>query len=417
VLVHLGRLIILTRSIRMYKKSFSSQPRFRSHRPAGGFRRRQYGKNNASDESISSSRYTNKAMEQKEEAPYVPTHTFADFALNDRLKQNIIARGYTTPTPIQDQAIPVLLEGRDVIGIANTGTGKTAAFLLPLINKIMTNPEEKALILVPTRELAVQVEDEFRAFSKGLQVRAILCIGGASITQQMFFLRKNPHIVIGTPGRIKDLIERNALRLTQFKNVVLDEVDRMVDIGFIHDVKYMVSLMSPTRQSFFFTATVSRDIEPIVASFLNDPVTVSVKKNETAAHIEQDVIHVKTAREKLDKLTDMLKNRELSKVLVFVRTKKGAEQLAKTLDKEGYFSSSIHGNKTQGQRMRALRDFKENKIKVLVATDVAARGIDIPDVTHVINFDEPGTYTDYVHRIGRTGRATKSGKAFTFVIR
>lgn len=364
---------------------------------------------------IQSSKYVNGAVQQTAEVPYRVTHQFTDFAIDQRLKQNIAAHGYTVPTPIQDQTIPYIVDGKDVVGIANTGTGKTAAFLIPLLNKILNNKAEKALIIVPTRELAFQIDDEFRAFARSLSIASALCVGGVSINHQIFSLKNNPNVVIGTPGRLKDLIKRQFLQLSTYRTIILDEVDRMVDIGFINDIKHIISLLPRERQSLFFSATVSAEVNSIIGSFLKDPVTVSVKIHETAAGIEQDVIRVKDRNEKITKLHELLRQEEFTKVLIFGRTKWNVERLAQALERDGFTAASIHGNKSQNQRLRALTQFKQNELQVLVATDIAARGLDIDDVSHVINYDEPASFDDYVHRIGRTGRANKQGKALTFV--
>lgn len=360
--------------------------------------------------------YVSKALTSEETANYSIKHRFADFAIDGRLKQNIANHGYTIPTPIQDQAIEPILEGRDVVGIANTGTGKTAAFLVPLINKILLNRNEKVLIVVPTRELAVQIKDDLSHFSKSLFINSVLCIGGANINPQIRQLQGNSQFVIGTPGRLKDLINRRVLILSNYRSVVLDEVDRMVDIGFIRDIRYIISYLPKIRQSLFFSATVSREVNGIIQSFLTNPLTISVKIKEIAENIDQNIIRVINNQEKIDKLQSMLREKEFKKVLVFGRTKHGVERLAKLLLQNGFSAASIHGNKSQNQRLRALYQFKQNELQVLVATDVAARGLDIENVSHVINFDEPTTYTDYIHRIGRTGRMEKQGKALTFVI-
>lgn len=393
----------------MFRKSFP-QNRF------SGSKFQRHGRhNNRNGNKIHSSRYVKTAVSGPSQTDYVNKHNFSDFPIDGRLKQNIISRGYTVPTPIQDQAIPYILEGRDVVGIANTGTGKTAAFLIPLINKIIHNRSEKVLIVIPTRELAVQITDELRQFSQGFHILSLLCIGGASINTQILALAQNPSIIIGTPGRLKDLIQRRFLNLSDFKNIVLDEVDRMVDIGFREDIKYIISLLARERQSLFFSATVSSEVNSIIQSFLRNPITVSVKVHETVPQIHQDVIRVKDKNEKIEKLNSMLRQVEFKKVLIFGRTKWGVERLAKTLIQRGINAGSIHGNKSLNQRLRVLTEFKQNQLHVLVATDIAARGLDIEDVSHVINFDEPSTYTDYVHRIGRTGRAYKAGKALTFI--
>lgn len=384
----------------------------RSSGRGGGFAR----KSRFSDERIDSTRYVKKAVAPKAEEVYAPTHTFADFDIDRRIKENLLAHGYTIPTPIQDQAIKPILEGRDVVAIANTGTGKTATFLLPTLTKIHATRGERALILVPTRELAQQVADELRMFSRNMPVHSLIAIGGMSISQQISLLRRNPQFLIATPGRLKDLIQRNAISLSQFRTVILDEVDRMVDIGFLPDVRFIVDKLAKPRQSLFFSATATPEIHSIIASFATDPVTISVKKTETASSVEQDVVKIERGKEKVWKLFDLARDKAHAKMLVFVRTKRGADQLSRELYDEGFFVSSIHGNKSQGQRTRAIADFKNGRIRILVATDVAARGIDIPDVSLVVNYDEPATYSDYVHRIGRTGRAGKAGKALTFVI-
>jgi len=343
-------------------------------------------------------------------------HRFSDFAVDPRVLNNIIRRGYLVPTPIQDQAIPVGLQGRDVIGLANTGTGKTAAFLVPLINKMLADRSQKALILAPTRELAQQTSDELREFAMGLNLFSVLCIGGSNIVHQIKRLASPHNFIIGTPGRIIDLIKRKRIRLEIFKNVVLDESDRMVDMGFIHDIRFILEKLPHQRQSFCFTATLDKQVENLVRQFLHDPVKVSVKMRDTAANVRQDIIRVpqdKNAR--LNILIEYLGKPGYDKVLVFGRTKHGVEKVAKALYACGIKADSIHGNKTQNYRQKALTKFKKGEIKVLVATDVAARGLDINNVSHVINFDIPANYDDYIHRIGRTGRADRSGTALTFV--
>ena len=379
---------------------------------------KRFSRRNQKDyrEAVSSSQYISKSVAKGDIENFGINHRFADFSIDSRLKQNITRHGYTTPTPIQDQAISPILEGKDVVGIANTGTGKTAAFLIPLIQKILLNRTEKILIIVPTRELAAQINDELKAFSTLLFINSVICIGGAGINRQIMDIRGNPNVIIGTPGRLKELLMKRFLPISQFKTIVLDEVDRMLDIGFIHDIKYIISLLPKDRQSLFFSATVSSEINSIIQSFTKNPITISVKVMETVQSIDQDIIRVKDKNEKIARLQSMLRQEDFKKVLVFGRTKWGVERLSKTLQSNGFSAASIHGNKSQNQRIRALSQFKQNQLQILVATDVVARGLDIEDVTHVINFDEPSTYTDYIHRIGRTGRANKSGKALTFVI-
>ncbi len=360
-------------------------------------------------------RFVNKAVITEEAPVFVPEHKFADFQVDARLKANITAKGYTDPTPIQDHAIPHVLRGEDVVGIANTGTGKTAAFLIPLINKILVTKASRVLIMVPTRELAVQINDELKGFTKGLGIYGTVCVGGANINPQISDLRRKPAIVIGTPGRLKDLLERRALNLGDFQTAVLDEADRMLDMGFINDMRKILSLLPNPRHTLFFSATLSSEIEKLIGEFLRTPTRISVKTQETSANIDQDVVMVPKGADKVEILRDLLIKPEFNKVLIFGRTKHGVEKLSKKLLSFGIKAESIHGNKTQGKRQRALDLFKKDQVQVLCATDVAARGLDIASVSHVINFDLPNTQEDYVHRIGRTGRAGKRGKALTFI--
>lgn len=360
------------------------------------------------------SKFVNKAVITEQAVHFVPEHQFVDFKIEERLKQNIISKGYKTPTPIQDRAIPHVLRGSDVVGIANTGTGKTAAFLIPLINKVLLNQKENVLIVVPTRELAIQIDEELKAFTRGLRIFSAVCVGGASMGAQIKALRYQNNFVIGTPGRLKDLIEQKYLHLSGFKTVVLDEADRMLDMGFINDMKFMMSLMPKERHTLFFSATMSREIESLIKVFLKEPVSISVKTGDTPKSVDQDIVKTH-GKNKVDVLHDLLSTAEFKKVLVFGRTKHGVEKLSKILTERGFKAESIHGNKNLSKRRQALSLFKNNHIQVLVATDVAARGLDIVDVSHVINYDLPATYDDYVHRIGRTGRGSKKGKALTFI--
>ncbi|HEV2339426.1 MAG TPA: DEAD/DEAH box helicase [Patescibacteria group bacterium] len=341
--------------------------------------------------------------------------SFIAYPIVDKLKRNIQEHGYTIPTAIQEKAIPEILAGRDIIGIANTGTGKTAAFLIALINKAYLDRNQRVLIVTPTRELALQITDEFRVFAKGTDLEAAALVGGSNIKKQTYALHHKPHFVIGTPGRLKDLLIRKDLNVGLFQNVVLDEVDRMVDIGFIKDIKFLISLLPKTRQSLFFSATVDTKTQEILRSFVTDPITISVKQQDTSATIDQDIIKVTGGKTKINVLHDLLIQTGFDKVLIFGRTKWGVQKLANELISRGFHAAAIHGNKTQNQRQRALQQFKSNEIQVLLATDVVSRGLDIENVTHVINYDAPASYEDYIHRIGRTGRAGKRGTALTFV--
>ena len=364
------------------------------------------------------SRYINKAVAAAEEVPYVPTHKFTDFGLNSRTTATLGHLGFDTPSPIQDQCIPPALKGQDIIGLANTGTGKTAAFLLPIIEKLSTDPTlVSVLILAPTRELAQQIDQEFRRFSAGQRLFSTLVVGGANISRQIQQVKRGPHLIIGTPGRIKDLIDRRVLRLQNVTTFVLDEADRMCDMGFVKDIRTIEAELSKDRQTFCYSATMTKDVKMIVEEFMRSPVTVSVVKGQSNDHIEQDVVHARDKAHKIELLTELLQQPEFEKVIVFGETKYGVQRLADNLSRSDLPAVAIHGNKSQSQRERALRSFKNDEVNVLVATDVAARGIDIQGVSHVINFDPPKVYDDYVHRIGRTGRAGKSGKALTFVLK
>jgi len=345
---------------------------------------------------------------------YQSKNQFNDFAIIHELKKNISFKNYQTPTPIQDQVIPHILSGRDVVGLANTGTGKTAAFLIPLLHKVIVNQTEKVLIIVPTRELAVQVRDELASFAYKLDINSTLCIGGANINSQINSLKNGHHFVIGTPGRLKDLGQKRKIKFEEFNNIVLDEVDRMLDMGFVREIKQIIDALAKQRQSLFFSATMSAKIEEIMRGFLTNPIHVAIKSKQTSANIEQEIIQI-NGRSKIEILQEFLINKEFEKVLVFGRTKRGAEKLSRDLQKRGLKVNAIHGNKSQGQRQRALQEFKTNRLQALIATDVVARGLDIDNVTHVINYDLPGTYEDYIHRIGRTGRADKKGVALTFI--
>lgn len=382
----------------------------------GGGGRRGGGSRGPAKKYIHPSKFINKAVTKADEVIYESKHTFADFPFGAQLHHNIASKGYITPSAIQDQAIPHIVDGKDVIGLANTGTGKTAAFLLPIIERqsgITLRPS--VLIIAPTRELAQQIDEEFRVFSKGLGLYSTLIVGGVNVDRQVRDLKRRPHVIIGTPGRLKDLMQRRVLQLKNMTTLVLDEADRMLDMGFLPDIRQIIGEMPTERQTLFFSATITPEISALVNTFLKDPVTVSVRTTETSEHVEQDVVETRDKMHKLEVLTDMLSNKEFEKVLVFGETKFGVQRLSDHLDNSGIPSAAIHGNKNQSQRQRALKQFKDERVRVLVATDVAARGLDIPNVTHVINFDTPQTYEDYVHRIGRTGRGGARGSAYTFI--
>jgi ATP-dependent RNA helicase RhlE len=394
----------------------------RGHRPRFGGQVKRSGFKDRAFNDVS--KFVNKVEVTEEALVFKPEHAFSDFLIEEKLKKNIEKKGYVNPTPIQDKSIPHVLQGQDVVGIANTGTGKTAAFLIPIINKILGSitdkqekPAEKALVIVPTRELAIQIQDEFRGFTTGLGLYSVCVVGGTSISPQISSLKKTHDIVIGTPGRLKDLIDRKVLNLGKFNTVVLDEADRMLDMGFINEVKAMIALLPKPHQTLFFSATMSNEIKALISQFLVEPVTISVKTGDTSKNVDQDIVRVTAGENKIDKLFQILKEQDFNKVLIFGKTKHGVEKLSKSLLANGFTAESIHGNKNHSKRQQALGKFKDNKVAILVATDVAARGLDISDVSHVINYDLPATYEDYIHRIGRTGRAGKVGKALTFIER
>ncbi len=399
----------------MFKRNYSGR-RFSNNRPfKRNFRhsnKRVFSRrsNLGSDISL----FIKKA--QNSTAPEVFTHSnFSQFDINQSLKSNIVSKGYIKPTPIQDQAIGPILEGKDLIGLASTGTGKTAAFLIPIINKISKDRDSRVIIITPTRELAAQINQALRNLSSGMGIYSALVIGGSNMYRQISDLMRNPSVVIGTPGRLKDLIERGKINLNNFNTFILDEVDLMVDFGFLPDVKYFISLLPKVRQSLFFSATISSKVRELLQSFVNNPVTVSVKNQDTPENINQDIIRIVSMDKKIQQLHDLLVQDDFEKVLIFGRTKHGVEKLNRELLFRGFKAGAIHGNKSQNQRQRVLESFKRSEIQILLATDVASRGLDIENVTHVINYDLPQTYDDYIHRIGRTGRAGKTGTALTFI--
>ncbi len=388
-------------------RSFSSGRGKFNNRGGGGNRRK-------TGSFIDFSKFVNRAVTTTEEV-YVPTHSFTDFEMNETLKKTILARGYTTPSPIQDKAIPAGLEGRDIVGLANTGTGKTAAFLIPIIDRISKGLATKAIIMAPTRELAIQVEREAYEFIKGQRMWTVVCVGGAPIFKQINELKRKHHIVIGTPGRLKDLYDRGALYLADTDIVVLDEADQMLDMGFIDDMRLIIQKTKTERQTLLFSATLPPAIEKFIYEFTKEPIKISVKSRDTSKNIDQDVVEYKERHHKIEQLHDLLVRKEFDKVLIFGETKHGVEDLTEELQKRGFAVESIHGDKRHRERQRSLKKFKDSDVQVLIATDVAARGLDINDVSHVINYEIPSSYETYIHRIGRTGRAGKTGKALTFI--
>lgn len=373
----------------------------------GGARKRR-------GEYIDPAKFIRAAKAETAEA-YAAMHRFADFAVAPLLQQNLALKGFETPSPVQDQTIPLGLAGRDVIGIANTGTGKTAAFGIPVLQALVADKQKRALLVAPTRELAQQIDQELRSLGKGSGILAALLIGGSAMAPQLKDLKAGPQIVIGTPGRIKDHLERATLRLEKFNLVVLDEVDRMLDMGFVTDVTIILNALDNNRQSFFFSATLDRRVSDLIQTFSNEPITVQVKTGESSENVHQDVVRYAGKDDKMSKLHDILLSNEVSKAIIFDETQRSVERLSNELVARGFAADAIHGGKSQGQRTRALNSFKASKTSILVATDVAARGIDVADISHVINFTVPQSYDDYVHRIGRAGRAGRIGYSLTFV--
>jgi ATP-dependent RNA helicase RhlE len=343
--------------------------------------------------------------------------TFTELQLCESVQKNVRAAGYTQPTPIQEQAIPVVMAGRDIFGCAQTGTGKTAAFGLPILHRLESEGPfrggPRVLILAPTRELAVQIDESFRAYGKGLKVRSVVLLGGVSIRPQIEQIRRGVDIVIATPGRLLDVIEHRALNLSHIHTFVLDEADRMLDMGFLPSIRQVVKLIPTQRQTLFFSATLPREIRDLANSLLSDPVHVAVAaENATTEMVDQRLYFVERDRKRA-LLAHLLEGDLEGSVLVFTRTKRGADRVTKDLMKVGLKVASIHGDKSQMARQKALQDFKSGRTRVLVATDIAARGIDIAQLPYVVNFDVPEAAETYVHRIGRTGRAGHSGVAVT----
>lgn len=360
------------------------------------------------------SQFINKNPVEMTEDVYAPKHTFSTLGLHPQLAYTIKEMGIETPTPIQDQVIPEILSGKDVIGLAETGTGKTAAFLIPVLEKTLHNPTHQTLILTPTRELALQINEELRKLTGSFKIFSTTCVGGMSILPQLRSLKRTNHFIIGTPGRVLDLINRKSINPSKLGTVVLDEADRMFDMGFLPDTKRILSGTPKNRTTLLFSATMSPATNELVQEFLQNPVTISVKKKDVTNSIEQDVV-LHGHHNKFETLTTLLADPAFTRVIVFGAMKHSVEKLSKELSQHGVKAESIHGNKSHTQRQRSLKNFKAGQARVLVATDVAARGIHVDNVSHVINYDLPGTFEDYVHRIGRTGRGTKRGKALTFV--
>ncbi|WP_333495876.1 ATP-dependent RNA helicase RhlE [Kluyvera sp. CHPC 1.251] len=348
--------------------------------------------------------------------------SFDSLGLNPDILRAVAEQGYQEPTPIQQQAIPAVLQGRDLMASAQTGTGKTAGFTLPLLQLLVSREPHvkgrrpvRALILTPTRELAAQIGENVREYSRYLNIRSLVVFGGVSINPQMMKLRGGVDVLVATPGRLLDLEHQNAVKLDQIEILVLDEADRMLDMGFIHDIRRVLTKLPAKRQNLLFSATFSDDIKSLAEKLLTNPLEIEVARRNTASEQVMQHVHMVDKKRKRELLSQMIGQGNWQQVLVFTRTKHGANHLAEQLNKDGIRSAAIHGNKSQGARTRALADFKSGDIRVLVATDIAARGLDIEELPHVVNYELPNVPEDYVHRIGRTGRAAATGEALSLV--
>lgn len=345
---------------------------------------------------------------------------FSSFKLSPPILDAIRAKGYETPSPIQEKAIPAVLEGRDVMAAAQTGTGKTAGFTLPLLEhlsqgELARSNQVRALILTPTRELAAQVADSVKTYGEKLPLRSTVVFGGVKINPQMMRLRAGVDILIATPGRLLDLYQQNAIQFSRLEVLVLDEADRMLDMGFIHDIKKILALLPKKRQNLLFSATFSPEVRQLAKPFVNNPVEITISPENTTATTVKQWVHPVDKRQKAALLTHLIKEHQWFQVIIFVRTKHGANRLSSYLVERGISAVAIHGNKSQGARTKALANFKKGDVQALVATDIAARGLDVHDLPQVINFDLPHVSEDYVHRIGRTGRAGAQGHALSLV--
>jgi ATP-dependent RNA helicase RhlE len=374
------------------------------------------GNKNKPVKQLNSNLFIKKAT-AKEEIQYVSKRTILELPVNKDIIANLTRKGYISPTEIQDKSIEAILNGKDLLGLAKTGTGKTGAYLIPIVHSLIEKkPSFQVLIISPTRELALQIEEEYKSISLGLKLFSTCLIGGTSVQRDLSNLRRPSHVVIGTPGRLSDMVRQKSLNLNNFSVLVLDEFDRLLDMGFSHDIQNIVNGMTNRKQTILFSATEDKGQKQMIVKLLKNPAEVKLNVgNASPNSIDQEIIRIKDNENKMDVLLKMLQDPSFEKVLVFAETKRWVSKVCKNLRKAGVKADEIHGNKSQNYRTKALHDFKNEKIKVLVATDVASRGLDIVDVSHVINYQQPQNIDSYIHRIGRTGRAGKSGKAYTFV--
>lgn len=354
--------------------------------------------------------------EVQEPVSFKATLLFSEMPIHQLLKENIQSKGYSYPTEIQQRAIPALIEGTDMIGIAATGTGKTGAFLIPFVEQLLHNKNTTGLVVVPTRELAQQVAEEFKALTRGMRFRSACFIGGTSVNRDIAQAAVKNHLIIATPGRLIDLVNRRALNLNAIEVLILDEFDRMLDMGFIDDVKTIASLTNARRQTVLFSATINASQQRMIHQIVQDPLTINVSSGKSpSSTVEQNVLEVSPNEDKMEVLFNLLSGDSFEKVMLFAETKRTVDKINKQLTRKGVKSDVIHGDKSQHHRTKAIQQFKMGHTRVLIATDVASRGIDVQDVTHVINYQLPQTMEAYIHRIGRTGRAGKKGIAYTFI--
>lgn len=401
------------------KKDFRGQKRKKNNSTPGASNHRntpKSKKNNKKESTLDNRIFTKKAEVQIQHT-YTAKNTIEQLPVNPSIIKNLLTKGYKTPTEIQEKSLQGLLEGRNLLGLAQTGTGKTAAFLVPLVHQLINTPAAfQVLIVIPTRELALQIEDELRSITKGLNIYSQVFIGGTNVGKDIQKLKRASHFIIGTPGRLHDMANKGMLKFNLFNTFVLDEFDRLLDMGFSEDIKRMVQAMSQRKQTILFSATEEAGQKKLINELLENPVEVRINRNNsTGDHIDQESISVKNGENKIDVLTALLNQPDFEKVIVFAETKRWVSKVCKELKQRGISTDEIHGDKSQNYRQKALSNFKTSKIQVLVATDVAARGIDVDEVSHVINYQKPKNLDSYIHRIGRTGRAGKSGKAYTFI--
>jgi ATP-dependent RNA helicase RhlE len=378
-------------------------------------KRKNRGPRNKMVSNIDPRKLVKKASQKKSEK-FISSLTFNELHLNPILEQSIALKGYERPTEIQEKSIPSLLGGKDMIGIAATGTGKTGAFLIPIIHQMLADKRITALVVVPTRELAQQVQDEYRSLTNGLGLHSSCFIGGTNVSTDISIARRNNRFIVATPGRLNDLIDRKALNLNLSSILVLDEFDRMLDMGFINDVRKISRAMQNRSQTMLFSATIDKSQEALIKEFVHSPIRVNVTSGtKSSDNVHQDIIEVLSSENKFDVLLGLLNKPSFEKVILFAETKRTADNISRKLRNSGLRTDVIHGNKSQNYRSKAIKLFKSGKTKILVATDVAARGIDVDNVTHVVNYQLPMTMDSYIHRIGRTGRAGRTGQAYTFI--